>query len=218
MRPRFVSWRGLAGYAMTDLRKAAYEYLAVRRRLGFALVDAGRLLPDFVAFLEQRGVEHISTEWALQWAVRADAQPAWQHLRLGVVRGFAEYVRHTDPATQVPPRNLLPGNYRAAVELADRDHRHVEFHRQQLEAAGELRHLRLARFDSLTRRHQLQVVDHDQPQIGFLFEPAVLGADLHHRQVRRVVDVQRGLADLRHPPPSASDPRRSSDRSACRPA
>jgi integrase len=97
---------------MTDLRKAADEYLAVRRRLGFALVDAGRLLPDFVAFLEQRGVGHISTEQALQWAVRADAQPAWWRLRLGVVRGFAEYVRHTDPATQVPPRNLVPGNYR----------------------------------------------------------------------------------------------------------
>src|SRR5574337_982595 len=97
---------------MTDLRKAADEYLAVRRRLGFALVDAGRLLPDFVAFLEQRGVGHITSELALEWAARpSDAQPVWRHFRLGVVRGFAEYVRHTDPATQVPPRNLLPGNY-----------------------------------------------------------------------------------------------------------
>jgi len=108
---------------MTNLRKVADEYLAVRRRLGFALVDAGRLLPDFVAFLEQRGVEHISTELALEWAARpSDAQPAWRRFRLGVVRGFAEYVRHTDPATQVPPPNLLPSNYRRVAPYLYSEH------------------------------------------------------------------------------------------------
>jgi integrase/recombinase XerD len=108
---------------MTNLRKVADEYLAVRRRLGFALVDAGRLLPDFVAFLEQRGVEHISIELALEWAARpSDAQPTWRRFRLGVVRGFAEYVRHTDPATQVPPPNLLPSNYRRVAPYLYSEH------------------------------------------------------------------------------------------------
>ena len=52
----------------------------------------------------------------------------------------------------------------------------------------------------LARRHQLQVVDHDQLQVGLLLQPARLGADLHHGQVRRVVDIQWRLADFAHPP------------------
>lgn len=95
-----------------DLYAAVAQYLALRRRLGYKLEDAGRLLPDFVSYLNERGVEHISTEHALAWAVRpVNAQPIWRRQRLGAVRGFAQYLQHLDPGTEVPPRNLLPANY-----------------------------------------------------------------------------------------------------------
>ena len=39
-----------------------------------------------------------------------------------------------------------------------------------------------------------------QAQIGPLLQPPRLGADLHHRQVRRIVDIQWRLADFTHSP------------------
>ena len=94
---------------MTDLSVAAATYLALRRGLGFKLVDAGWLLPDFVGYLHRNGAEHVSTELALAWATQpVNAEPIWWRQRLGVVRGFAEYLRNIDPATEVPPRDLLP--------------------------------------------------------------------------------------------------------------
>jgi integrase len=94
---------------MTDLSVAAATYLALRRSLGFKLVDAGWLLPDFVGYLHRNGADHVSTELALAWATQpVNAEPIWWRQRLGVVRGFAEYLRNIDPVTEVPPRNLLP--------------------------------------------------------------------------------------------------------------
>ena len=40
---------------MTDLSAAVDSYLAMRRGLGFKLVDAGSLLPDFVGYLHHNG-------------------------------------------------------------------------------------------------------------------------------------------------------------------
>ena len=86
----------------------------------------------------------------------------------------------------------------ATVELRDRDHRDLELLGQQLDLPGELRDLELAGLDLLARRHQLQVVDDDEPQVVALLEPPGLGPDLHHRHVGRVVDEQRRLGDLAH--------------------
>jgi integrase/recombinase XerD len=94
---------------MIDLDAEVDSYLAMRRGLGFTLVDAGSLLPDFVAFLHRNGAEHVSTELALAWATRpANVSPVWWRQRLTFVRGFAEYLRTIDPDTEVPPRDLLP--------------------------------------------------------------------------------------------------------------
>lgn len=94
---------------MTDLLAAVDSYLAMRRGLGFKLVDAGSLLPDFVAYLHHNGAEHVSTELALAWATQpVNADPVWWRQRLGIVRGFAEYLRNIDPDTEVPQRDLLP--------------------------------------------------------------------------------------------------------------
>ena len=99
----------MAGCAMTDLSAAVDSYLAMRRGLGFKLIDAGWLLPDFVGYLRRNGAEHVSTELALAWATQpVNTKPIWWRQRLGIVRGFAEYLRNIDPDTEVPPRDLLP--------------------------------------------------------------------------------------------------------------
>lgn len=53
---------------MTPLRQALFDYLHVRRRLGFKLKSDQRILESFVAFLEGAGAERITTELALMWA------------------------------------------------------------------------------------------------------------------------------------------------------
>ena len=88
---------------MNTLQKALQEYLAMRRALGFQLLDAGPALSDFVSFLKRRRTSHITIRLALEWAQKPGAQPArWAH-RLGFVRGFARYRSATDPRTEIPP-------------------------------------------------------------------------------------------------------------------
>ena len=57
---------------MSSLREDLQEYLTLRRSLGYKMQDAGRLLPRFVAYLEERGA-HITTRLALEWAQQAGA-------------------------------------------------------------------------------------------------------------------------------------------------
>ena len=51
------------------LRDSLEDYLALRRALGFRLKTAGRLLDQFVSWLDDRGSDTITTEDALAWAV-----------------------------------------------------------------------------------------------------------------------------------------------------
>jgi integrase len=94
---------------MTALDRAVDDYLELRRSLGFKLERHGRLLADFVAYLEAAGAETVTTALAVSWASRpVDGNPAWWSQRLGIVRGFACYLRAFDPGTEVPPTCLLP--------------------------------------------------------------------------------------------------------------
>ena len=93
---------------MTDLRAAAHDSLAVRRQLGFELKHPGQTLEDFVEFVERAGAERVRTELALMWATSVRAHPHRWRRRLGVVRGFARYLSTIDPATEIPPEDLLP--------------------------------------------------------------------------------------------------------------
>jgi len=98
---------------MSPLREALRDYLQIRRSLGFKLDAAGRLLEDFVGFLEQAGATRITTELARSWArLPRDAQPLWWRRRLGMVRGFARYLVTIDPQSEVPSRDLLPSHQR----------------------------------------------------------------------------------------------------------
>jgi integrase len=95
---------------MNALRQALADYLAVRRVLGYRLVRAERLLNQFLTFLEARGESHLTIEAALAWATLPDGgHRGWLSMRLSAVRRFAVYLRGIDPATEVPPSDLLPG-------------------------------------------------------------------------------------------------------------
>ena len=94
---------------MNTLRQAVDDYLDMRRNLGFQLREAGKALPDFVAFMEQHRAPYITQTLALAWAQQpASAQPARWAQRLSYVRGFARYRLASDPRTQIPVPGLLP--------------------------------------------------------------------------------------------------------------
>lgn len=96
---------------MSALRAALDDYLLIRRRLGFAMPQDGRLLDGFVGFLEQAGAQRMTTELALAWArLPVDAHPHTWRQRLTVARGFARYLATIDPASEVPSVDLLPGH------------------------------------------------------------------------------------------------------------
>jgi integrase len=95
---------------MSKLRQALDDYLALRRSLGYKLERAGRLLADFVGYLETAGADTITIDGALSWATQpSDADSSWWARRLSVVRGFARHLHAIDPIHEVPPAALLPG-------------------------------------------------------------------------------------------------------------
>ena len=96
------------GIGMSALISAVEDYLALRRSLGFKLYRIDHLLLDFVAELEARGLETVTTEAALAWATKpAGADPHWHGKRLGYARRFAVYLNTLDSHCEVPPRGLL---------------------------------------------------------------------------------------------------------------
>jgi len=100
---------------MIPLAEAVDDYLVMRRALGFKLTEHGRVLPQFAAFLAERGEPVITTGLALEFATQpADASVVWWHQRLAIVRGFARYLQAFDARHEVPPVNLLPATFRRA--------------------------------------------------------------------------------------------------------
>lgn len=102
---------------MTTLRQHAEDYLAMRRALGFKLSAQGRLLLDFVGHLERAGTGRVTTEAALAWATatRRSTDEVYHCRRLMVVRIFARHLHVLDPATEIPPADVLPHHYRRVV-------------------------------------------------------------------------------------------------------
>jgi integrase len=94
---------------MSSLGRALDKYLAIRRALGFELRRTEWALRRFVAFAEREGAHRVTTDLALRWAtLPAHVQGSERSVRLGLVRRFAEYLRTTDPRTEVPAVDLLP--------------------------------------------------------------------------------------------------------------
>lgn len=99
---------------MTSLREYAEDYLAMRRNLGFTLEGHGRMLMDFIGYLEDAGATTVTTDLAVAWATRTapGANPARWNARLTVARIFARHLHTLDPGTEIPPAELMPMRYR----------------------------------------------------------------------------------------------------------
>jgi integrase/recombinase XerD len=94
---------------MNTLRQAVKEYIDLRRSLGFKLKEAGRALPDFVAFMERHRASYVTQALALAWARQPlNVQPAEWARRLCYVRQFARHRSATDLRTEIPAPGLLP--------------------------------------------------------------------------------------------------------------
>jgi integrase len=95
---------------VSALRAAAGEYLAMRRTLGFKLETQGRHLMSFVRFCEERGADRVTADLAVEWATRTSrgsGDEVYQARRLDVARIFARHLQALDPATEVPPSDVL---------------------------------------------------------------------------------------------------------------
>ena len=65
---------------------------------------------SFVAFCEERGADHVTADLAVEWATtttRGSGHEVYQARRLDVVRIFARHLQALDPATEVPPEDVL---------------------------------------------------------------------------------------------------------------
>jgi len=102
-----------------SLRDSLADYLNLRRALGFQLANAGRLLEQFVGYLERHGIDTVTTEHAVRWAtLPADASRHWLAIRVSVVRGFTVYLHSIDSSAEVVPAGLIrPGACRATPYL-----------------------------------------------------------------------------------------------------
>jgi integrase/recombinase XerD len=100
---------------MKPLHQAVKDYLALRRSLGFKLKEYGECLHEFVSFLKENGVSHITNKLAVEYATkRQDEKPVSWSRRLSIIRGFARYRIGADPGTEIPPVGLLKFRSRRA--------------------------------------------------------------------------------------------------------
>ncbi|GBE23421.1 MAG TPA: hypothetical protein ENH00_09620 [Actinobacteria bacterium] len=109
---------------MSDLTGALTDYLSLRRSLGYKLERGGRVLSEFVDYLEATGAETVTVEAAVAWAtLTPNPESSWRAQRLGLVRGFARYLHVTvDQRHQIPPAGLIPrGRGRPAPCLFSHD-------------------------------------------------------------------------------------------------
>ena len=106
---------------MTNLARAAADYIALRRALGFKMVEVSHRLAEFVKFVRRTRASRVTVDLAVRWAkLPATVQPATWATRLRIVRQFAEYLSTIDSKTEIPPQGLLPGRYqRKAPYLYD---------------------------------------------------------------------------------------------------
>jgi integrase/recombinase XerD len=90
------------------MRCAVQDYLGLRRSFGYVLAGQDGPLADFADYLERIGLDTVTVDAAMVWAVEPKATPLRHFQRLAMVRGFAAYLRVIDPRCEVPPRDLLP--------------------------------------------------------------------------------------------------------------
>lgn len=93
----------------SNLLAQVEEYLSLRRGLGFDLGSAACHLRSFARYAEQTGHRGpITVDLATRWALRSRSrEPAQAVRRLAMIRVFARHRALIDPATEIPPVDLL---------------------------------------------------------------------------------------------------------------
>ena len=69
---------------------------------------------SFVRFCEEHGADRVTADLAIEWATRTSrgsGNEVYQARRLDVVRIFARHLQALDPATEVPPDDVLARRY-----------------------------------------------------------------------------------------------------------
>jgi integrase len=99
---------------VSALEQAMTDYLDLRHALGHALADVGRLLPSFVAYLDERGLGTVTVAATVEWAQTSPTGKGTTGgpRRMTAARGFARYLAGTDENTEVPPLGLIPDRHR----------------------------------------------------------------------------------------------------------
>lgn len=90
---------------MSTLTDAAADYLRLRNQLGHDLAEYHRLLPRFVAVLDDAGLPTVTVAAAMAWANAPEVNPSGtvaSH-RMTIARGFARHMAGLDSRTEIPP-------------------------------------------------------------------------------------------------------------------
>lgn len=93
------------------------EYLAARRRMGFALEIAGEQLLGFARFADEDGHRGpVTADLTVRWAQSSrQATPLTWARRLEVLRPFTRYRSQFDAATEIVPRSFFGPAHRRLV-------------------------------------------------------------------------------------------------------
>ncbi len=92
---------------MSTLQKAALDYVAMRRGLGYKYVHQEYRLLNFVTFMAHRDATIVTTKLALEWAMLPSGKHATWAIRIADVRGFARYLQGFEPSTEIPPTGII---------------------------------------------------------------------------------------------------------------
>ncbi|HLB16648.1 MAG TPA: tyrosine-type recombinase/integrase [Burkholderiales bacterium] len=100
-----------------ELRSRVERYVALRRAIGFEMRAEESLLRNFVAFIEQHGLDGpVHAAWAVDWACSTPSSHGVvaRARRLSVVRGFLTHLHAAVPGVEVPAHGLLASARRRA--------------------------------------------------------------------------------------------------------
>src|SRR5699024_10792828 len=104
-----------------------------------------------------------------------------QHNHIGILLNRTRLTQITDR------RHLVLPLLRTTIQLRQRNNGNLKLLRQQLQRTRELRYLLLTTLDTLTTRHELQIVDDDKLEPHPLLETTTLRTNLNKRHIRTVV-------------------------------
>ncbi len=89
------------------LNESVKRYIALRRSLGYGLLQTNRLLLAYARFAESQGDTYIRVSTAVAWATAAST-PGTRYVRLNAVVLLARFLHAEDSKHEIPPSRLFP--------------------------------------------------------------------------------------------------------------